>query len=184
MGFHPDFTGRQNALIAGQLMGMTGKEIEVLIPEIEKFADIGEYFDQTIRVYSSGMLARVAFAVATAIKPDILIVDEVLSVGDIAFQAKCMQRMESLLEGGSTILLVSHSPHTVRQFCHRAIYIANGTIVADGDTATVCDLYQNSLVHRADRSPGIEGSKVEYLSIFKEVQMPKWPNWISHPLLK
>ncbi len=145
MGFHPEFSGRQNALMAGQLVGLAQHEIEKLLPDIEQFADVGEYFDQPVRVYSSGMQARVAFAVATATTPDVLIVDEALSVGDMAFQAKCMQRMHALLERGTTILFVSHGLNQVRQFCSKALYLANGHVRAWGAAEEVCDLYLNDL---------------------------------------
>lgn len=150
MGFHPDFTGRQNARIAGQLAGLTQEEIDNLIDGIEKFADIGDYFDQPVRIYSSGMQARVAFAVATASVPDVLIVDEALSVGDIAFQAKCMQRMSSLQEAGTMILFVSHALNQIRQFCSKALYLENGQIRAWGAADDVCDLFQNDLVGNHD----------------------------------
>ena len=145
MGFHPDFTGRQNAYMAGQLAGMHQDEITALMPEIESFADVGEYFDQPVRVYSSGMQARVAFSVATATVPDILIVDEALSVGDMAFQAKCLQRMRNLLMQGTTVLFVSHSLNDVRQFCSKALYLAHGAVRAWGEADKICDLYQNDL---------------------------------------
>ena len=154
MGFHPDFTGRQNARIAGQLAGLAQEEIDALIDGIEKFADVGEYFDRPVRIYSSGMQARVAFAVATASAPDILIVDEALSVGDMAFQAKCMQRMRSLQEAGTMILFVSHALNQVRQFCDKALYLANGQTRAWGAADYVCDLFQNDLVGSYEpRSP-------------------------------
>ena len=146
LGLVPDFIGRQNARMAGQLLGLSPSEIDSLMPEIEKFSDIGEYFDQAVRIYSSGMQARVAFSVATSIRPDILIVDEALSVGDMAFQAKCMQRMNNLLSSGTTILFVSHSLNLVRQFCNKALYISSGGVKAWGDSDSVCDLYQNDLV--------------------------------------
>ncbi|MES2636290.1 MAG: ABC transporter ATP-binding protein [Pseudomonadota bacterium] len=146
MGFHPDFTGRQNALMSCQLIGLSTDEANELIPSIQQFAGVGEYFDQPVRIYSSGMQARVAFAVATAARPDILIVDEALSVGDMAFQAKCMQRMDTLLESGVTILFVSHALNQVRQFCSKALYISEGRIKAFDSAAVVCDLYQNDLV--------------------------------------
>jgi len=145
MGFHPDFTGRQNAYMSGQLMGLSTQEIECLTPAIAEFADIGDYFDQPVRIYSSGMQARLAFAVATAATPNILIVDEALSVGDIAFQAKCMQRMHALLDQGATVLFVSHALNQVRQFCSKALYLANGNVRAWGAADEVCDLYQNDL---------------------------------------
>jgi lipopolysaccharide transport system ATP-binding protein len=146
MGFHPDFSGRQNALMAGQLQGLSVEAIQGLMPEIEEFAGVGEYFDQPLRVYSSGMQVRVAFAVATAVKPEILIVDEALSVGDIAFQAKCMERMRQFIESGVTVILVSHAVNQVRQFCGTALYLSGGRIKAFGPAEDVCDLYQNDMV--------------------------------------
>lgn len=146
MGFHPDFTGRQNVLMAGQLSGLSRGQVIELMPSIEDFAGIGEYFDLPVRIYSSGMQARVAFAAATASQPNILIVDEALSVGDMAFQAKCMQRMNAMLEAGTTILFVSHALNQVRQFCSKALYVSNGQVKAFGAADEVCDLYQNDLV--------------------------------------
>lgn len=146
MGFHPDFTGRQNVFMAGQLQGLRVEEIQELMPEIEEFAGIGEYFDQPLRVYSSGMQVRVAFAVATAVRPDILIVDEALSVGDIAFQAKCMERMRQFIESGVTVILVSHAINQVRQFCKKALYLSGGNVKAFGPAEQVCDLFQNDMV--------------------------------------
>jgi lipopolysaccharide transport system ATP-binding protein len=155
MGFHPDFTGRQNAFMAGQLAGLDQQQIESILPDIERFADVGEYFDQPVRVYSSGMQARVAFAVATSTTPDVLIVDEALSVGDIGFQAKCMLRMQSLLDQGTTVLFVSHALNQVRQFCSRALYLEHGSVRAWGAADEVCDLYQNDLTGtaRLQKSP-------------------------------
>jgi len=146
MGFHPDFTGRENARMSAQLMGLSKGEIEKYLPDIEEFAGIGDYFDLPTRQYSSGMQARVAFSVATAVQPDILIVDEALAVGDIAFQAKCMQRMEKMQRMGVTILFVSHAMNQIRQFCDRAIYLSNGKIRAIGTATEICDLYQNDTV--------------------------------------
>ena len=145
MGFHPDFTGRQNVQMMGQLLGLSGREIDRLIPEIEEFADIGDYINQPVRIYSSGMQMRLAFAVATCARPDILIVDEALSVGDIGFQAKCMKRMNDLLSSGVTALFVSHGLNQIRQFCNRAIYLSEGSVRAIGPADRVCDLYQNDL---------------------------------------
>jgi len=108
MGFHPDFTGRQNAYMSGQLLGMSSQQITELMPEIEAFAEIGDYIDEPVRVYSSGMQVRLAFSIATAIRPDILIVDEALSVGDAYFQHKSFARIREFREKGTTLLLVSH----------------------------------------------------------------------------
>lgn len=145
MGFHPDFTGRQNALMAGQLLGMSMEQLQVVMDEIEAFADIGEYIDQPTRVYSSGMQVRLAFAVATCKRPDILIVDEALSVGDAAFQRKCYQRIEGFLSQGTTLLFVTHDVETVKKICDRALFIKDGTLYRLGTAKQVCDEYEKFL---------------------------------------
>lgn len=145
MGFHPDFTGRQNAFMAGQLLGFSVDEIDQLMPEIEAFADIGEYIDRPVRVYSSGMQVRLAFSVATAVRPDVLIVDEALSVGDAYFQAKCYRRVAEYKAAGTTLLLVSHNPGDVVKHCERAILLKNGRISADGPSREVSNLYLDEL---------------------------------------
>lgn len=148
MGFHPDFTGRQNVLMSGQLIGMTAGEIIALMPEIEAFADIGEYIDQPVRVYSSGMQVRLAFSVATAMRPDILIVDEALAVGDVFFQQKCYERIRGFCESGTTLLFVSHSMGTVYSLCDRAILLAEGRVALDASPREVIDLYNAQLLQR------------------------------------
>lgn len=145
MGFHPDFTGRQNVLMAGQLLGMHAEEIATLMPEIESFAAIGDYIDQPVRVYSSGMQVRLAFAVATCKRPDILIVDEALSVGDTAFQRKCYQRIEGFRSQGTTLLFVTHDIETVKKICDRALFIKNGVLYQLGAAKEVCDEYERFL---------------------------------------
>src|SRR5450755_346142 len=123
MGFHPDFTGRQNAFMAGQLIGLRTEEIEAITPEIEAFAEIGDYIDQPVRVYSSGMQMRLAFSVATVKRPDILIVDEALSVGDAYFQHKSFERIREFKRQGTTLLLVSHDKTAIQSICDRAILL-------------------------------------------------------------
>ncbi|MBV7428552.1 ABC transporter ATP-binding protein [Acidovorax sp. sif1233] len=145
MGFHADFTGRQNAYMTGQLLGYSVDEIHALMPKIEAFADIGDYIDQPLRTYSSGMQVRLAFAVSTATRPDILIVDEALSVGDAAFQRKCFRRIEEYKEAGTTLLFVSHDTETVKKICDRAILVNNGIISEIGKARTVCDAYERLL---------------------------------------
>src|SRR5690554_2159657 len=132
MGFHPDFTGRQNLFMAGQLQGLTAPQIEQALPEIEQFAAIGDYIDQPVRVYSSGMQVRLAFALATAVRPEILIVDEALSVGDAAFQRKCFRRINEFLEQGTTLLFVTHDLDAVKKLCSHAIFLQHGRIAAQG----------------------------------------------------
>lgn len=145
MGFHPDFTGRQNVYMAGQLLGMSSEDLAHLMPEIEAFAEIGEYIDQPVRVYSSGMQLRLAFSVATAVRPDVLIVDEALSVGDAYFQAKCYQRIKGFKENGTTLLLVSHSAGDVVKHCERAIMLKNGRVEMDGSSRAVSNRYLDEL---------------------------------------
>lgn len=142
MGFHSDFTGRQNVFMAGQLLGYSLDEISALMPEIEAFAEIGDYIDQPVRVYSSGMQVRLAFAVSTAVRPDVLIVDEALSVGDAAFQRKCFQRIEGFRSAGTTLLFVSHDIETVKKLCDRAIFIKEGRLDQWGPAKQVCDEYE------------------------------------------
>ena len=148
MGFHPEFTGRQNAYIAGQLLGYSNEEIAARMSEIEAFAEIGDYLDQPTRTYSSGMQVRLAFSVATAIRPDILIVDEALSVGDIFFQQKCYERIRQFREEGTTLLFVTHSLATVYSLCDRAFLLDHGALVRDADPKSVIDLYQKKELER------------------------------------
>ena len=145
MGFNPEFTGRENAVYSCGLLGHEPPAIAQLLPWIETFSDVGEYFDQPMRTYSSGMNMRVAFAVATAVRPDILIVDEALSVGDAAFQRKSFRRIEEFIAGGTSLLLVSHGTDQVRNVCDRALWIEGGRVRLDGDAKTVTEAYEKSL---------------------------------------
>jgi len=145
LGFHPEFTGRQNAYTSAQLMGLPLEEVHELMPHIIDFAEIGEAIDQPLRVYSSGMHMRLAFSVATCIRPDILIVDEILSVGDAAFQRKCFRRIKSFLESGTALLFVAHDTDTIKKICQRAIFIKDGCIGEYGSAKTVCDAYERYL---------------------------------------
>lgn len=167
MGFHQDFTGRQNAVMAGQLLGLGLDEIADLMPQIEAFAEIGEYIDQPVRVYSSGMMVRLAFSVATAKRPDILIVDEALSVGDTFFQHKCMQRIRKFRKKGTTLLFVSHSSDAIRMLCDRGIMLADGAIAKIGDAATVMDYYRTSQVLRMESSAGPQPELTEFDALLK-----------------
>ena len=152
MGFHPDFTGRQNVFMAGQLLGLPVEEITALLPEIEAFAEIGEYIDQPVRVYSSGMQVRLAFAVATAKRPDILIVDEALSVGDAYFQHKSFDRIREFRVLGTTLLIVSHSKSAIQAVCDRAILLKGGHIAKEGDPEVVFDFYNALLADHQNQS--------------------------------
>lgn len=152
MGFHPDFTGRQNVVMAGQLLGHSAEEIARIMPEIEAFAEIGDYIDQPVRVYSSGMQVRLAFGVATAVRPEILIVDEALSVGDVYFQVKCYQRISKFKEQGTTLLLVSHNPEAVVKHCERAILLKDHRIAMDGPSRAVTNRYLDELFGKREKA--------------------------------
>ena len=141
MGFHPDFTGRQNAYMAGQLLGYRVEEITELMPEIEAFAEIGDYIEQPVRVYSSGMQVRLAFAVATAIRPDVLIVDEALSVGDAYFQHKSFRRIREFRDQGTTLLIVSHDRQAIQTICDKVVLLNGGLLDMIGAPDTVMDYY-------------------------------------------
>ncbi|WP_299454219.1 ABC transporter ATP-binding protein [uncultured Pigmentiphaga sp.] len=141
IGFHPEFTGRQNAVMAGQLLGYSLEEISDLMPQIEAFAEIGDYIDQPVRVYSSGMQMRLAFAVATARRPDILIIDEALSVGDAYFQHKSFDRIREFRKQGTTLLIVSHDKQAIQSICDRAILLSAGELAMEGEPEAVMDYY-------------------------------------------
>jgi lipopolysaccharide transport system ATP-binding protein len=145
LGFHADFTGRQNVYMAAHILGIEGERIGALMGEIESFAEIGEYIDQPVRTYSTGMQVRLAFSVATAVRPDILIVDEALSVGDSYFQHKSFDRIRRFREQGTTLLFVSHSAGAIKTLCDRALLLDRGTLLRDGPPDVVLDYY-NGLV--------------------------------------
>ena len=161
MGFHPDFTGRQNAMMAGQLLGLRPTVITACMPAIEAFAEIGDYMDRPVRMYSSGMQMRLAFSVATAIRPDILIVDEALSVGDTYFQHKSFDRIREFRKQGTTLLIVSHDKQAIQSICDRAILLSHGRVAMEGDPEAVMDYYnalladqQNQTVRQSESADG------------------------------
>ena len=145
MGFNPELTGRQNAHYTAGLMGMSPDQIDAIIPAVEEFAEIGDYFDEPIRTYSSGMQMRVAFSVVTAVRPEILIIDEALSVGDTYFSHKSMARIRRFREEGTTLLFVSHDAGAIHSLCDRAILLDHGRLLMDGGPSEVMDYY-NALI--------------------------------------
>lgn len=162
MGFNAEFTGRQNVLHTAGLMGFSTEQIESVMDDIESFAEIGPYFDRPVRTYSSGMQVRVAFAVATAFRPDILIVDEALSVGDTYFQHKSFDRIRTFRDQGTTLLIVSHDKVAIQSLCNRAILLCNGKIAMDGDPEAVMDYYNAMLAdHDEDGTAEIEQVQLE-----------------------
>lgn len=144
-GFNPEFTGIKNIFLNGTMMGFTHEEMNEKLQSIIDFADIGDFIYQPVKTYSSGMFARLAFAVAINVEPDILIVDEALSVGDLKFQMKCMDKMKSMMDSGVTVLFVSHDINAIRRLCTRAIWLKDGTVQSIGETNKVCDMYLDFL---------------------------------------
>ena len=144
-GFNPEFTGRENVYLNAAVLGLSKEEIDARFESITTFADIGQFIEQPVKSYSSGMTVRLAFAISINIKPSILIIDEALAVGDAAFQRKCLRKIEELSLDGVTIIFVSHDTETVKKLCDRAIYLKNGCINGIGVTKEVCQLYESDL---------------------------------------
>ena len=179
MGFHPNFTGRQNVFMAGQLLGLQPSEIKAQMNAIEDFAEIGDYIDRPVRLYSSGMQMRLAFSVATAVRPDLLIVDEALSVGDAYFQHKSFEKIRQFRALGTSLLIVSHDRMAIQTLCDRAILLEKGMIAKDGNPEEVMDYYnariaerQNSTVHikrlddgRSQTTSGTGEARVERVEL-------------------
>lgn len=149
-GFNPNYTGIENIYLNGTMMGFTHKEMEERVDQIVTFADIGEFIYQPVKNYSSGMFARLAFAVAINVEPEVLIVDEALSVGDIFFQNKCFRKIEELKEKGVTILYVSHDLASVKEMCDRVLWLEKGKVKMFGDCVEVCNEYSNALLRNKD----------------------------------
>ena len=141
-GFDMDMTGRENIYLNGAILGYSEEFLKQKSEEIIAFSEIEQFIDMPLRNYSSGMIARLAFSIATVVEPEILIVDEVLAVGDADFQEKSRKRMMEMMNGGTTVLLVSHNMRQVREMCSRAVWIEHGQVQMVGDTKTVCDAYE------------------------------------------
>ena len=146
-GFHGELTGRENILMNGLLMGFSKREMREREESIIDFADIGNFIDAPVKQYSSGMYMRLAFAVATEVNPDILVIDEILAVGDMAFQQKCFERLEQFRSSGKTILFVTHTLEQIRKNCDRAIYLDKGVLVADSTPEEVIEMYTQTTIH-------------------------------------
>lgn len=144
-GFDMDLTARENIYLNGAILGYSKKFLDEKYQEIADFSELGEFISQPVRTFSSGMMMRLAFSVATLIEPEILIVDEILSVGDAYFQKKSEERMKQMMSEGTTVLIVSHSTGKIRDLCSRAIWLEKGKIKMDGSAAEVCNLYENEV---------------------------------------
>ena len=140
-GFHPELTGRENIFLNGAMLGFSRKQMEEKFQRILDFAELGDFIEAPLRTYSSGMWARLGFAVATDTQPEVLIVDEILSVGDEAFQRKSLERIQSFQAQGATILVVSHTMDTIEKMCQKAVWLDHGKIIASGEAGTVVDSY-------------------------------------------
>ena len=147
-GFDPEFTGSENVFMNASLLGLSRRETDALFPQIERFAEIGDFLYQPVKTYSSGMYVRLAFAIAASVEPDILIIDEALAVGDAVFQHRCLRRIKELHERGTTVLFVSHDAAAVRALCSRAILLNHGQMIADGAPAEVLNRYQEIVMER------------------------------------
>ena len=142
-GFDPNLTARENIYLNGTVLGHSKKFMDEHFNEIVDFAELWDFLDTPIKNFSSGMSARLGFSIATMVKPDVLIVDEILAVGDFLFRQKCMERMENMLSGGTTLLFVSHNIKDVRNLCDHAAWLDHGILKMAGDVETVCDAYEN-----------------------------------------
>lgn len=178
-GFNMDYTGMENIYLNGTLMGYSEKEIQSRVQEILDFADIGDYINQPVKTYSSGMFVRLAFAVAINIDPEILIVDEALSVGDVFFQAKCYKKFEDFKNQGKTILLVTHSLSSVLKYCDRVVLLDKGNKLAEGEPAEMIDLYKKLLVNQGDDNDLDKKSDDES----KGISLQETENWKAKMVL-
>ena len=160
-GFNPTFSGRKNIYMSGMLQGFSKSQIDSRFQEIEEFADIGNFIDEPVEKYSSGMKVRLAFAVQIMSEPDIMIVDEALAVGDAAFQRKCYAKLEENLSRGMTLFLVTHSTGLVKQYCNRVIYLKNGTCIFDGDPIEGEKLYMRDIFPSEPKKKGTEKTTQE-----------------------
>jgi lipopolysaccharide transport system ATP-binding protein len=169
-GFHPELTGRENVFLNGAILNMSRREITEKFDEIAEFADIGPFLDTPVKRYSSGMKMRLAFSVAAHLEPEIMVIDEVLSVGDIAFQEKCLGRMESAAHEGRTVVFISHNLGSVRALCDRAIMLSGGRVVATGGAGEVVDEYVSDVMTEtetslADRENRVGDGRLHYTDL-------------------
>jgi ABC-2 type transport system ATP-binding protein len=187
-GMHPELTGRENIFLNGSILGLTRREVEKRFDEIVAFAEIEEFIDNQVKHYSSGMSARLGFAVAVNVEPEILLVDEVLAVGDESFQRKCRERIKRFQREGRTILVVTHSPDMVRQMCERAVVLDHGELVTVSDSAEAVLAYRDALLRRGlelaegtaservlTNSVKITNVQIEYLGVSREHLLPGEP---------
>lgn len=160
-GFNPEYSGRENVYLNGLMMGYSREEIDAKIDDIIAFADIGDFIDQPVKIYSSGMFARLAFAVSINVEPDILIVDEALAVGDVRFQTKCIDKMKDLKNNGTTILFVSHATEQVKRFCNKAVWLREGGVAAIGESSEIADIYEDFMKYNTESTVNQQNDEVK-----------------------
>jgi ABC-type polysaccharide/polyol phosphate transport system ATPase subunit len=175
-GFNPEFTGIENVFMNAALMGFSRKQTEALLPEIERFAEIGQFIHQPVKTYSSGMYVRLAFSVAVASEPEILIIDEALAVGDAVFQHRCLRRIKEIQERGTTILFVSHDAAAIRALCSRAILMHAGSQAADGKPVDVINQYRKLIMSQTAAFEAIEDAET------KPAEATLWVDELRAPL--
>ena len=155
-GFHPDLTGKENIYLNGSILGMKRSEIDALYDDIVDFSGVGDFIDNPVRNFSSGMYVRLGFAIAIQVDPDVLLLDEILAVGDAAFQAKCFEKLNETRRRGRTLLLVTHDTHSAMRMCDRAILLDEGRIIAEGPSREVVSLYQQRVMAEREADPTAE----------------------------
>ncbi|WP_099466992.1 ABC transporter ATP-binding protein [Konateibacter massiliensis] len=175
-GFNMEYTGIENIYLNGTMMGFTKKEMTEKIPAILEFADIGDFVHQPVKTYSSGMLVRLAFATAINVEPEILIVDEALSVGDVFFQAKCFNKINEIKEKGTTILLVTHDMSSIIKYCDKAILLNRGNFVEEGKPNVIVDLYKKILANQYDPAKTVEAAEAAAIQVDSS---KKWMSQLS-----
>lgn len=175
-GFNGEYTGLENIYFNGTLMGYTKEQMEKKVPEILEFAGIGDYVYQPVKTYSSGMFARLAFALAINVEPDILVVDEALSVGDIYFQSRCFKKMDDIKKNGTTILLVTHDMSSVIKYCDKVVLLNHGKVVQEGKPKQMVDIYKKILVNQYDENES--GTETEKKTTLK-VEQGSWMSQLS-----
>jgi lipopolysaccharide transport system ATP-binding protein len=175
-GFHPEFTGRENVFINGTILGLSRKEIEKRFDRIVRFAELESFIDVPVRTYSSGMYVRLGFSVAVNVDPDILLVDEVLAVGDESFSRKCIDRMTTFKKTGKTIVLVTHDLPTVERFCDQALWLDSGHIRAQGDPRQVIDAYRQEVARKDDERFKEEQAQTSLSEAERYISKDRWGN--------
>lgn len=177
-GFNPEYTGLENIYLNGTMIGFTREEMDEKIDDIVAFADIGDFIHQPVKTYSSGMFARLAFAVSINVEPDILIVDEALSVGDVFFQSKCYKKLESLKENGITILFVTHDMGSIIKYCDRAVLLNKGCKVAEGLPKDMVDIYKKILVGQYDEEETPDKEEKEKIHEQQNIADHQWKEYM------